>query len=449
MMPNDLNSKSAAGNGVPRATRTRYWVVVFAVTLAIIMYIDRVCISQAAPEMQKTLGLDKKQMGLVFSAFTAAYAIFEIPSGWLGDWLGPRKVLMRVVLWWSLFTAATGRVWGLASLLVTRFLFGAGEAGCFPNLTKVFTLWLTKTERMRAQGIMWMSARWGGAFTPLLVVWVFQFVSWRNAFMLFGAIGVVWAIIFYFWFRDNPREHRRVNVAELELLKENEANLGGHGGMPWSKLISSPSILLLWAQYFFLSYSWYFYITWLPTYLKETRSMPQEKAALLAGLPLFLGGIGCLLAGLISGWLVRRSLSVTFVRRLMAVIGFTGAAGMLLWSAYIQNPVWSMISMGMAGFFNDLTMPGSWGACMDIGGRFAGTVSGSMNMMGNLGGVVFPSVAGFVVKPTGEGWQMIILISSAVYFLGTFCWLFIDPVTPLEGVTAAEGSAPARAPELA
>ena len=150
-----------------RPTQARYWVIVFAVTLAVVTYIDRVCISQAAPAISKDLGLTPVEMGYAFSAFAWAYALFEIPGGWLGDWMGARKVLMRIVIWWSFFTAATGWVWNLTSLIVTRALFGAGEAGCFPNLTKAFTTWLPGDERVRAQGIMWMSARWGGAFTPL------------------------------------------------------------------------------------------------------------------------------------------------------------------------------------------------------------------------------------------------------------------------------------------
>src|SRR5262245_54983340 len=157
-------------------TRARYWVVVFAVTLAILSYIDRVCISQAAPVMMHDLGLDKVQMGHVFSAFGIAYALFEIPGGWMGDWMGPRKVLMRIVLWWSFFTAVTGFVRNFISLYIVRFLFGAGEAGCFPNLTKAFTTWLPNRERVRAQGIMWTFARWGGAFTPPLVVATFNWV---------------------------------------------------------------------------------------------------------------------------------------------------------------------------------------------------------------------------------------------------------------------------------
>lgn len=446
MTPNDLNSKPVTASNGQRATHARYWVVVFAVTLAIILYIDRTLMSKAAPIVREALHLSKAQMGTVFSAFLLAYALFEIPGGRLGDWLGPRKVLLRVIVWWSIFTALTGLAGGLVSLVVIQFMFGAGEAGCFPNLTKAFTLWLTKTERMRAQSIMWMSARWGGAFTPFLMWWVLSLVSWRVAFPMFGLLGVGWAVAFYLWFRDHPRDHPGVNAAELELLKGNEANLTRHGRMPWRRLVTCPSVLFLWLQYLLVSYSWYFYITWLPTYLKETRSLPDVQAALLTGLPLFLGGIGCILSGFIAGWLVRRSFSVTFARRGLALVGFTGASGMLLWSAHIQNPVLSMIAMGMAGFFNDLTIPGSWGTCMDIGGRFAGTVSGSMNMMGNIGGMAFPLAAGYLVDPSGGGWQNVLWISSAVYFLGGLCWLFIDPTTSLEAkLEEATASVPAPA----
>ncbi|MEN6607270.1 MAG: MFS transporter, partial [Bryobacteraceae bacterium] len=208
-------STSSSPPAVQKATRARYWVIVFAVTLSILAYIDRVSISMAASSMMRDLGLSKVQMGLVFSAFALAYSMFEIPSGWMGDWLGPKRVLVRIVLWWSAFTAATGWAWNMASLCIVRFLFGAGEAGCFPNLTKAFTIWLPQHERVRAQGIMWTFARWGGAFTPPLVVIVFDYMSWRGAFNTFGALGLVWCIFFFRWFKDNPRDHKSVNAAEI------------------------------------------------------------------------------------------------------------------------------------------------------------------------------------------------------------------------------------------
>ncbi len=449
MASDDLNSKLTSRRSPLIPMGTRHWVVVFAAALAVITYVDRVCMSQAAPSIREALGLNDAQMGKIFAAFGLAYALFEIPTGWWGDSLGPRKVLMRIVLWWSFFTALTGQVRSFATLWVVRFMFGAGEAGCFPNLTKTFTLWLPKSERTRAQSIMWMSARWGGAFTPLLVVLVFSLVTWRNAFAIFGLLGVVWAVIFYAWFRDRPREHGGFSAAELELLKDNEGNIAGHAPVPWGQLVTSPTVWGLWGQYFCISYGWYFYITWLPTYLQEARGLTLEKGGLMGvlmtGAPLFLGGIGCLLAGIVLGWLLRHSFSVTFSRRLLGFVGCTAASGLLLWSAYIHNPWLAMLSMGLAGFANDLTLPGSWATCMDVGGRFAGTLSGSMNMMGNFGGMAGPLVVGYVLYFTNRNWEITFWLSSAIYFLGGLCWFLIDPATPLEGAKA-QGPAPVPAP---
>ena len=443
-----------SGPGTP--TRTRYWVIVFAIALAVIQYLDRVCISQAAPYISADLGLSTKQMGYVFSAFTLAYALFEIPTGWLGDQIGPRKVLLRVVLWWSFFTAATGWAWNYASIVAARFLFGAGEAGCFPNLTKAFSNWLPIRERTWVQALMWTGARWGGACAPLLVVLVMAFVSWRAAFSVFAILGIVWAVIFWQWFRDNPREHKSVNAAELELLKDNQPNVHSHSDVPWGRLARRGTVWLLGAQYFCLSFGWYFYVTWLPTYLKEVRGMEIKSnivmkwladvlegalspemtlkvlAAALAGIPLFFGGIGCLVSGAVSSRLIARTGRVTLVRRAFGCIGFTGAAALLMTSFYIRDPLLAMLSMGMASFFNDTTMPGSWATCMDVGGRFAGTVSGSMNMLGNFGGMAGPIVVGYVLDWVRGDWQLVFAICSVIYFLGAICWLFIDPVRPLE-----------------
>jgi sugar phosphate permease len=424
---------------IPRASiigeapsRARYWVIFFAVTLAILAYIDRVSISMAMPDIAKDLGLTKRQQGWVFSAFAIAYALFEIPGGWLGDKMGPRKVLMRIVLWWSAFTALTGVMRGFSSMIVTRFLFGAGEAGCFPNLTKAFTTWLPHLERVRAQGIMWMFARWGGAFTPPLVIAVFAYMSWRGAFMLFGAIGLIWAYFFYQWFRDNPRDHPSVNSAELRLLEGAEHNAGGHGDVPWGKLLASRTVWLLWIQYFLLSFPWYFYITWLPTYLQEARGLDKVAASRYAILPLLLGGLGSLTCGIVSGKLAKATGNTRFTRRLMAMIGFAGAALLLVASVRTEAVLPAMLLMGMASFFNDLVMPGAWGACMDVGGKFAGTVSGSMNMAGNIAGFVAPAVGGYILDSQGGNYNMFLYLMAAVYTGGLLCWPLIDPVTPID-----------------
>ncbi len=415
-----------------RPTHVRYWVIVFAVTLAVITYIDRVAMSFAAPSVSRDLGLTKQQMGTAFSAFVAAYALFEIPSGFLGDWMGPRKVLMRIVIWWSSFTALTGGVWNFASLFCTQALFGAGEAGCFPNLTKAFTTWLPRNERVRAQGIMWLAARWGGAFTPPLVFLIFKIMTWRQAFVAFGALGVVWAIFFYRWFRDDPQENPKINTAERELLRENRGLAAKHGHVPWAKFARSRTVWMLCAQYFCLSYGWYFYITWLPTYLQESRGVTIGKSALLSVLPLFLGGLGSLTCGFLSGPVTRLTNSVARTRKLMACLGFTGASALLILSIHLASPVAAMVAMGFASFCNDLVMPGSWGTCMDVGGKYAGTLSGTMNMLGNFGGAVSPTAISLILRWTHNSWDATFYVSAAVYFCGSFFWLLMDPVTPIE-----------------
>ncbi len=413
----------------------------YVITLAIITYIDRVCISQAAPNIRHDLALSETQMGWIFSAFTISYALFEIPAGWMGDRYGPRSVLMKVVLMWSVFTAATGAAWNYLSMVVCRFLFGVGEAGCFPNVTKIFTIWLPSSERVRAQGLLWLSARWGGAFTPLLVAAVLAMVNWRVAFALFGCLGVIWAVGFYRWFRDRPADHPGVNAAELALLDGAERNAPSHAKIPWGRLCSSPTVLLLWLQYFCMSYGWYFYITWLPTYLREARGVSLEKSAVLAGLPLFFGGIGCFAGGWIAKRLAESSGDVRRARKLVACTGLFAAGAMLVLATRINDPVFAMVALGLASFSNDLAMAPDWAACMDVGGRLAGSLSGSMNMMGNLGGAVGPVVVGYILQstkvtpsspPTLAGWTTAFLVAAAVYVVGAIAWMFIDPVTPLE-----------------
>jgi len=417
-----------------RPTRARHWVIVFAVTLAIITYVDRVCISKAAPLIQRDLHFTKEQMGWVFSAFTLAYALFEIPGGWLGDKLGPRRVLMRVVAMWSVFTAATGYAWNLASMVVCRFMFGAGEAGCFPNLTKMFSIWLPLREHGLAQGITWLSARWGGAFTPLLVLWVLRLVSWRTAFVCFGLLGVIWAIIFYRWFRDDPRDHPGVNAAELSMLQESSHNLDSHAAIPWAKFFRSPTVLLLWLYYFCISYVWYFYVTWLPTYMTEALHLNPDSSAtaVLGGLPLFLGGLGCFIGGWMANLLMRSAGGLGRARRIVGITGMAGSGVLLVVSTLVANPVLAMVAMGLSGFFNDLSMPGAWGACMDVGGKAAGSLSGSMNMMGNLGGALGPVVTPYLLSITHNNWSVPIWVAAATYIISMACWCFIDPVTPIK-----------------
>ena len=424
--------------GPSKPTKTRYWVIFCAATLSVITYIDRVSISQAAPLITEDLGLTRVQMGWAFSAFSLGYFLFQVPGGWMSDWIGPRRVLASIVVWWSVFTAATGWAFSYVTLVGARLLFGVGQGGGFPVLTKTFTTWLPQPERVRAQGIMWLSARWGGAFAPLLVVSLLQYISWRRAFEIFGGIGIIWTLFFWRWYRDNPRDHKGPNEAELALLQGAEETASGHGNVPWGRFFRSRTVWLLWVQYFCMAYGWYFYITWLPTYIQEARGQTMEQSAFLAGMPLFFGGLGSLFCGYFLTYLDRKMGSSRRSRRFMGALGCAGAGALLIVSVYLSEPLWAMVAMGLASFSNDLAMPPSWAACMDVGGKYAGSLSGSMNTAGNIAGFVSPPLVAYILRWTGDNWLITFYVSAAIYFIGAVCWLFIDPVTPLDRADASE-----------
>jgi MFS transporter, ACS family, glucarate transporter len=429
-----MSALSPSASAVP--TRARHITLAFALGLAVITYIDRVSLSVAGPLITKDLGLSDIQWGWALSMFAWAYALFEVPGGWMGDRLGPRRVLMRIVIWWSFFTAATGWAFNLVSLMVTQTLFGAGEAGAYPNLTRVFTTWIPTKERERAQSMLWLATRWGAGLTPLVARFLLGVVSWRVMFGLFGILGVAWAIGFYFWHRDDPSTHPRVNKAELALLPPPRSTAIVRGSHPWGKLLSRRSVQLLCVQHACLAYGWFFYVTWLPKYLREARHtslvLGPTVAALVAGLPLLMGGIGCLVSGWLSPRLARAIGSVERARRILAITGFVGASLSIVFFIQVADPVKAMFVLGMAGFFNDFVMPNAWASCMDVGGRFAGTVSGLMNMCGGIAGACSTLIVGYLLTWTHGEWTVALYISASVYLVGAVSWLFLDPHTPIE-----------------
>jgi MFS family permease len=402
-----------------RASRTRYGVILLAIGLAVLSYMQRVAISQAAGPISHDLHISKQQMGIVFGAFALSYALFEIPMGLLGDRLGVKRVLAQIVLAWSACTALTGAAWNVASLVGIRFLFGAGEAGCFPNLTRMLSAWLPERERVRAQSLMWSFTRWGGAATPPLALLCIRWFGWRWAFVSFAGLGFLWCAVFLVWFKDDPAQHPGVNAAERKLLESSRVlTREERGQRHWTSLLLTRQVLLLFVQYFFLSYVWCFYITWLPTYLREGRGQSLERAAALAVLPLLFGGFGSLASGLAPARLPRRAI---------AFCGFLSTAILLVVLTHIQSVVPAMVAMGLASFASDLTMPISWDACVEIGGAYTATVAAAMNMMGNLAGFVAPVVGGVILEKSGGNWNILIDTMAAAATVSAACWLTLDP----------------------
>ncbi|MBT9332965.1 MFS transporter [Paracidobacterium acidisoli] len=402
-----------------KASRARYGVVALAVGLAVLSYVQRVAISEAAGPISRDLHLSREQMGLVFGAFGLSYALFELPMGLLGDRLGVRRVLAQIVLAWSAFTALTGAAWNVLSLWVIRFLFGAGEAGCFPNLTRMLSVWLPERERVTAQSLMWAATRWGGAATPPLALVAITLLGWRWAFVSFAALGLIWCAIFLFWFRDDPLQHRSVNDLERKMLETSRAFIHGDTTQHrWLSLLLTPQIFVLVLQYFCFSFVWYFYITWLPTYLREARGQSAGRAAAFAVLPLLFGGFGSLLTGLVAA---------RIPRRVIAFFGFLGSAILLFAFTRIHGVMPAMLCMGAASFCSDLTMPISWDACVEIGGPYTATVAAAMNMLGNLAGFVAPVLGGFILERTGGDWNPLIYLMVGAAIISALSWLYLDP----------------------
>jgi len=402
-----------------KPSRTRHSIAGLAISLAILSYMQRVAISEAAQPIARDLHIPMARMGLIFGAFGLSYALFELPMGLLGDRLGVRRVLAQIVLAWSAFTALTGAAWNVASLYVIRFLFGAGEAGCFPNLTRLLSAWLPRRERAKAQSLMWACTRWGGAATPPLTLLCIRLFGWRMAFVAVAGLGVLWCIVFLVWFTDDPARHRAVNAAEQELLEESRALTTQRSGQrPWLSLLLTRQVLLLVLQYFCFSYVWYFYITWLPTYLEQGRGQSAAHAAALAVLPLLFGGFGSLASGLAPAGVSRRAIAVS---------GFLGTAILLFAVTQIQSVVAAMVAMGLASFCSDLTMPISWDACADIGGPYTATVAATMNMLGNLAGFVAPVAGGVLLEHTGGRWNLLLDTMTAAAGVSAACWLLLNP----------------------
>ncbi|HWJ69559.1 MAG TPA: MFS transporter [Sphingobium sp.] len=411
-----------------RPSRVRYGVVGFALSLAVLAYIQRVAISQAAGPISQDLGLDKAQLGLVFGAFGLSYALFEIPMGLRGDRLGVRRTLTQIVIAWSAFTALTGFAWNFTSMWVVRFLFGAGEAGCFPNLTRMLSQWLPSGERMRAQALMWAFTRWGAAMTPPLVLLAINLVGWRAGFVIFGLMGFIWGLFFLRSFRDDPADHPKVNEAELALLAESRA-LGEQASGGWLHLLLRPKVFLLVLQYFCFSYVWYFYVTWMPSYLQEAHGQTAAATAALSVLPLLLGGLGSLVSGMLPMWISRR---------LLAFLGFAATALLLVAVPHMPGVGWVITLMAIASFCSDLTMPISWNACADIGQRYTATVAAAMNMLGNFAGFVAPVVGGFILQANGGDWNLLIYTMGGSAVISALCWIFLDPAAGPAAVPEAE-----------
>lgn len=419
--------------------KQRHIVLLLLFLLSIITYVDRVCIAVAGPRMQRDLGITPDLWGWVVGVFAISYAAFEIPSGALGDRIGPRKVLARIVVWWSVFTSLTGAVSSYGWLLVARFMFGAGEAGAYPNSSSTISRWFPTAERARAHGLVWMASRLGGAISPLLVIPIQTRWGWRASFWIFGIVGFIWAWVWYWWFRNTPAEKPSVTEAEL-----NEIGAGPpakHESLPWRRVLKNRNFLALLLMYHTYCWGAYFFISWMPTFLAQGRGFSDADLRTYSWIPFCFGAVANLAGGFVSDRLVRR-VGLRWGRRIVGLVGQTTAAVFMLATVLTDDKLTSVIFLGFALAGSDFMLPVAWAVCLDVGRKYAGAVSGAMNTAGQIGSFLTSVVFGYLVGAFGS-YNAPLVPGAAMLMVSAALWLKIDPTEQLvkEPVTQSVGAA--------
>lgn len=410
---------------------TRVLLISGTFFLSLLLYIDRACISAAKVPVSESLGFNDKQMGWVLSAFALGYALFQTPSGMLADRLGPRKILTVIVILWSTFTALTAAAWNYVSMLAVRFLFGASEAGAFPGISRAVYSWYPIKERGLFTGINFSGSRLGAAFALPLVAWLIHTYGWRSTFLILGVIGILWAVLWYVWFRNKPEEHKGISEEEKNYIiahRQKEAE-NGSTGIKLSTMLKSGNMQLAMFQYFCSNFTFFFTLTWLFPHLQTKYNLGIVEAGFYASAPLIGGAFGNWFSGLLVDVIYRRG-SWKMSRRIPAITGFLLVAAGLLGSLGMETVNGAIIFLTIAIFGADMTLSPSWSFCVDIGRQNSGAVSGTMNTAGNLGSFLTALAFPYLQSWTGSE-EPFFYTGAALAVMAIISWRFMHPDRPL------------------
>ncbi len=407
----------------------RALVVTATFLLAFLLYVDRVCISTAKVPIVADLGLTDAQFGWILSAFAFGYALLQAPAGMLADRYGARIILTGVVGFWSLFTGLTAATWSFSSMMVVRFLFGAGEAGAFPGMARTVFSWIPVRERGLVKGINFSASRLGAAVTMPALPWLIATIGWKASFLVLMLIGFVWAVAWWLWFRDEPTDQPGLTATERDYILANRQEPGVAAApavaLSIPTLLRSGNLWLLMTQYFASNFNFFFCLSWLFPYVQRTFDLTYTQAGFYAMVPLLGGAAG----NIFSGWLVDvffRAGHPLASRRVPAIAGFALAAIGLVLSVDQSTVGGAVLWLTLAIFGADMTLSPSWSACIDVGGRNAGQVSGTMNMAGNLGSALVALAFPYLLLWTGKP-QTFFHVGAALSVIAIACWLFIHP----------------------
>jgi ACS family glucarate transporter-like MFS transporter len=409
-----------------KASRIRFSIIALALLIDMMAYLDRVCISVGAPKISAEFGLSRTEMGVVFGMFSLAYCLFQPFWGALADRYGSRLSVAVGILWWSLFTGLTAAAGGLASLLVIRFLFGVGEAALSPSIASAYARWIPTAERSTAFGAFLSGGRIGGALAPPIAAFLLIHFGWRRMFPAFSGIGLVFAVAWWFWYRNDPGQHPRVNAAELKVIVagtavRNEAVDSAAIGLTWRRLIFARRLMLLLAVVFSYTFMWQFYVTWFPTYLMDSRGFNLHEVGQYASLPFVAGLVANWVGGLITDILTRR-IGPRLARRWVGFAALIGSAILLYLGISTANRKAAALLMALAPGAGDMALAVYWSSAVAIGGRAAGAVAGLMNSASSVGSFFSPISFGWAFH-RWQNWNAILLAAVASDVVAAILWL--------------------------
>ncbi len=400
------------------------------VLLGVVTFLDRINISVAGSAIMQDLNLSADQWGWILSAFILSYGLMQIPLGALGDKCGHRSVLALIVLWWSCFTCFTGLAGGFVSLLLIRLMFGVGEAGSSPCSTGVISRWFPKGQVGKAQGFVWAASRMGGALTPFIVIPVITHLGWRPAFYILGAVGVLWALVWYLFYRNKPAQMRGIRPDELaEAPAALDAVKSGKVSIPWKKLLKAKQFWLILSMYFFYAFGSWFFFSWFPTFMELGRGFDKSQLTYAIAAPFVMSMIGNISGGYLTDHLTARY-GLKVGRKALGSASLAVSAVFMFLAAFIPGKLQVFVFLSLCFGVIDLMLPSAWALCIDLGKKYAGAVSGAMNTAGNLGGFVCATLFGYLVKAT-DNYNLPLYLIAVMLIVSAVIFMFIDPSKPI------------------
>ena len=400
------------------------------VILGMVTFLDRINISVAGSSIMHDLNLSPAQWGWVQSAFILSYGLMQIPMGALGDRFGHRSILAAIVIWWSAFTAFTGMAGGLMSLLIIRFMFGIGEAGSSPCSTGVISRWFEKDEVGKAQGYVWAASRMGGALTPFVVIPVMMTVGWRAAFYLLGALGIIWAIVWWLYYKDTINTIGTIDAIDAIDTIDTIGTIDTEKPrLPWSSILRNRQFWLICGMYFFYAFGSWFFFSWFPTFMELGRGFDKTELTYAVAVPFIMSMIGNIAGGHLTDRLTQRY-GIKIGRKALGSTSLAVSAICMFLAAFIPGKMAVFVFLSLCFGIFDLMLPSAWALCIDLGKRHAGTVSGAMNTAGNIGGFCCGILFGELVQQSGN-YNLPLYMIAVMLIISAVLFAFINPEKPI------------------